>query len=246
MPDTKNSSLGLEPDDDFPKRLQQLIKEFGSRYAMAKASGIPASTLQGYEAGSKPGMAALLTLARVGNADLIWLLTGNGEIRPRGFQSGALLQDIVMVFQYELGTSVRIPMIVSQIPFSRKDLESRLRLKEPTSETLLAVEAGSNLFAIARGDIVLIDRNQATLSRDGIYLLDLPGFELRALFRRPDGKVDVIGPQHDMGRSGQKGRRETKRTLGWLEMSIGELLGLDRRHAESKIIGRAVWVGRAV
>src|ERR1700738_754936 len=102
---------------DFAHRLRQLTQEFGSRYALAKASAIPASTLQGYEAGAKPGMEALLTLARVGNVDLNWLLTGEGEIRPAGLLPGAALADVVMVDQYELGTSLRIPVIIGQFPF---------------------------------------------------------------------------------------------------------------------------------
>ena len=78
----------------FAQRLQVLIREFGSRYALAKSSGIPSSTLQSYEAGSKPGMDTLLTLASVGNVDLNWLLTGNGEMRPVGLQPGALLKNV--------------------------------------------------------------------------------------------------------------------------------------------------------
>lgn len=231
---------------NFAERLRQLSREYGSRYALSKASGIPASTLQGYEAGSKPGMEALLTLARVANVDLTWLLTGNGEIRPKGLQSGALLQDVLMVFQYELGTSLNIPMIVSQIPFSRKDLETRVRLKEPTSTALLAVEAGSNLLTIARGDIVLIDRSQANLARDGVYLLDLPGLELRGLYRRPDEKVEIIGPENEMDRLAGKHAQSTKPTPGSLVMSIAELLGLHHRLAVSKVVGRAVDVMRAL
>lgn len=241
----KDRSKPAAPEGGFEKRLQVLIQEFGSRYALAKSSGIPSSTLQAYEAGSKPGMDALVTLARVGNVDLTWLLTGNGEMRPPGLQSGALLKDILMVDQYELGTALSMEMIVAQIPFSRHLLETKLRLNEPTDATLLAVEAGSNLLAIVRGDLALIDRKQATLARDGIYLLDFPGLELRAIFRRPDEKVEVTGPEHDMNRSGQRRRRRGKRTPGSLEMSISELWGIGR-HAASKVVGRAVWVGRAV
>jgi len=43
----------------------------------------------------------------------------------------------------------------------------------------LAVEAGSNLLEIANGDLVLIDRNQATLARDGIALGFLGKFPTR-------------------------------------------------------------------
>jgi hypothetical protein len=45
---------------------------------------------------------------------------------------------------------------------------------------------------------VLVDRKKANYARDGLYLLDLPGLELRGIFRRPDGKVDVIGSEPEM------------------------------------------------
>src|SRR5467141_2629665 len=133
---------------DFADRLRQLTQEFGSRYALAKASGIPPSTLQGYEAGAKPGMEALLTLARVGNVDLKWLLTGEGEIRPAGLSPGAALADVLIVDQYELGTSLTIPVLIGQIPFSRHLLETKLGLKGPTKGTLLVVQAAWDLYQI--------------------------------------------------------------------------------------------------
>lgn len=241
--ETRGKTAGSE--SEFAQRLQVLIREFGSRYALAKSSGIPSSTLQSYEAGSKPGMDTLLTLARVGNVELNWLLSGNGEMRPPGLQPGALLKDVLMVDQYELGTALSMQSIVGQISFSRNLLETRLRLDGPTSATLLAVEAGWNLLEIRRGDLVLVDRQQASLGRDGAYLLDLPGLEFRALFRRPDNRVDVIGPQHHVMRPGQERRSERKRIPVSQEMSVSELLGVGR-HAVSKVVGRAVWVGRTL
>jgi hypothetical protein len=158
-------STGRHSDKTFAERLRLLSKEFGSRYALAKSSGIPSSTLQAYEGGAKPGMDALLVLARVANVDLNWLMTGKGKMRPAGLQSGAFLKDFLIVDQYELGTALAMEMVIGQIPFSRYLLESKLRLKKPSRKTLLAVEAGSNLFSIERGDLVLIDRQQATFAR---------------------------------------------------------------------------------
>lgn len=92
---------------------------------------------------------------------------------------------------------------------------------------------------------MLIDRKQTTIARDGIYLFDFPGLELSAIYRCPDDKVDIISPEHDVIRSGQE-RSGNTQTPGLLEMSISELSGIGRRHASSKIIGLAVWVGRAM
>jgi transcriptional regulator with XRE-family HTH domain len=233
---------GEIPEASFGQRLRLLTHEFGSRYALAKVSGIPSSTLQGYEAGSKPGMDALLILARVGNVDLNWLMTGVGEMRPPGMQPGAVFQDVLMVDQYELGAALTMEMVIGQIPFSRHFLETRLRLKEPTHTTLLAVEAGWKLLSVARGDLVLVDRKQANYARDGIYLLDLPGLELRGIFRRPDQMVDVIGPDPEIIQLGEAPRRRSEQmSPRSLEMSLSDLFGI-RYHGRNQIVGRAVWL----
>src|SRR5271156_4870159 len=108
-----------DPESDFPSRLQELIVEFGSRSALSRASSIAISTLQAYEAGSKPGLEALVALARTANVTLDWLLTGRGEKRPPGMLPGALLADVIIVDQYQSGTLLSLEMIVGQIPYSR-------------------------------------------------------------------------------------------------------------------------------
>jgi hypothetical protein len=231
---------------DFPERLRRLTAEFGSRYALAKVSRIPASTLQSYEAGSKPGIDVLTALARVANVDLNWLLTGKGEMRPAGMISGASLADFVVVDQYEMGTALSMSVIIGRVPFSRHFLESRLRLKDPNKETLLVVEADANLFEISRGDVVLVDRGQKHLGREGIYLLDLPGIVMRTVTRCVGGKVRLTGPENDVGRSSERGGRGGRRVPSIVEeLRLSELLGASR-FGVSKVVGRAVWIGRTI
>jgi Helix-turn-helix len=229
----------------FPERLKLLVAEFRSRYALAKSSRIPASTLQSYEAGSKPGVDALTKLARAANVDLNWLATGEGKMRPEGLISGASLANFVVVDQYEMGTALSMSVIVGHVPFSRDFLASRLRLKDPDSDSLLAVEADANLLAISRGDLVLIDRNQKDLGRDGLYLLDLPGFVLRAINRCVGDKVRVMGPETETGSPSERGGRDGRAVSKVEEVRLSQLLGAG--HTEvSKVVGRAVWIGRAL
>lgn len=227
---------------DFAQRLRRLVNEFGSRYALANASGIPQSTLQGYEAGSKPGMEALARLARVGNVDLNWLLNGTGEMRPAGMLSGAAFADILMVPQYELNTALSMEIIIAQVPFSRFFLEQKLKLKKPSSNSLLVVEAGADLYQIKRGDLVLADRTQSNVPPDGVYLLNLPGLALRGLFLFPGDKVNVVGPQPLVSRSD---RARTLSNSNSVSMNRAQLFGL-RRDSVSKVVGRAVWLGRSI
>jgi transcriptional regulator with XRE-family HTH domain len=197
----KRSAGPTDHPTEFADRLRALTREFGSRYALAKATGIPASTLQGYEAGAKPGMEALLILARVGNVDIRWLMTGEGAMRAPGTVSGAGLSDILIVEQYALGSSLKIPVPIERIPFSRHMLETRLGIRQPTRKTLLVVEAVWDLYHIRSGDLVLIDRRQADLYMDGIYLLDLPGLTLRTISRGLGDKVQMTGPEAEISSS---------------------------------------------
>jgi transcriptional regulator with XRE-family HTH domain len=231
---------------NFPERLRRLTAEFGSRYALAKLSGVPASTLQSYEAGSKPGIEALTRLATAANVDLNWLLTGKGEMRPAGLVSGASFKDFVVVDQYEAGTALSMSIVIGQVPFSRHFLESRLRLKDPNRDNLLVVEADANLFAISRGDLVLVDREQKDLGRDAIYLLDLPGIVLRAVTRCVGDKVRVTAPDNDAASSSERSRRAGRSAPSRIEeLRRSELLGAGRFEV-SKVVGRAVWIGRAI
>ena len=224
---------------DFADRLRALTREFGSRYALAKATGTPASTLQGYEAGAKPGMEALLTLARVGNVDIRWLMTGEGTMRAPGTLSGAGLADVLLIERYALGSSLKIPVPVDQIPFSRRMLETRLGLKEPACKTLLVVEVAWDLYYIRRGDLVLIDRRQADVFVDGIYLLDLPGLTLRAISRGLGDEGQMIGPEGEPNSSSKAPNSGVhERLSGIQQVRLSELLNL--------VVGRAVWVGRQI
>jgi hypothetical protein len=193
-------------------------------------------------------MDALIRLARVGNVDLNWLITGRGEIRSSGQISGAAFADIVMVNQYELGTALSMSIVIGQFPYSRDLLEKELKLNSPSYDSLLVVQAGWDLYDIRRGDLVLVDRNQRNLSRDGIYLLDLPGIALRAVCKSTEGKVRVEGPE-DEGlqnnpRSRRSERRPRKRLALVREVPIITLLGNDR--IASKVVGRVVLISRGI
>jgi hypothetical protein len=210
-----------------------VIAEFGSRYALSKASGIAISTLQAHEAGSKPGLDALVALARTGNLSFDWLLTGKGEKRPSGLLSGASLADVVMVNQYQPGTSISMEMIVGQIPFSRHFLEQKRGLEDPTHRTLLAIEATQNLAGIHRRDLVLVDRNQSALIEDGVYLLNHPGLVLKEISIFPNDWVLVTSSVTE-----SKHKESTKQLRASLKMRRSELQGDGL--STSKVIGRAV------
>ncbi len=241
MEDTLKRFKEGGPDmEGFADRLALLIAEYGSRYALAKASGIPVSTLQNYALGSKPGMDILATLARVGNVDATWLLTGKGTMRGAGQLPGAALADLVMVDQYDSKS-----LLVNEIPFSRRYLEGTLHLNEPSPKSLMAIESVWNLFDVVRGDLLLIDREQSTLDIDGVYLFNLPGFSLKGVSNAFQGKLRIVEPRTTRAPiSNRSDRRLRGEAPGSYEIDRRELLG-SGPHRVSRTIGRVVWVGRA-
>ena len=242
MKDTPKRFKGAGPDGErFADRLARLIAEYGSRYALAKASGIPVTTLQNYALGSEPGMGVLAILARVGNVDATWLLTGKGTMRGAGQLPGAALADVVMVDQYDSKS-----LLVNEIPFSRRYLEGSLHLHEPTHKSLMAIESVWNLFNVVRGDLLLIDREQSTLDIDGVYLLNLPGFSLKGVFNAFQGKLRIVEPRAARDPISSKPDHLLRdETTDSYRIDRRELLG-PGPHRFSKIVGRVVWVGRAV
>ena len=232
--------------NDFAERLDRVIKEFGSRYALAKATAIPASTLQSYAAGTKPGMGTLATLARVANIDVNWLLTGNGKMRPAGTLPGAALIDVLMVDQYKLGTALSSEIVVGQVPYSRHFLETRAEVREPSRTSLLVVEAGRDLSEIRRGDLVLVDREQANLGRDGVYLMDFPGIELRETPGGFASTMTLVKRDSLVELNSQRERRGRGKIVLWASKgSTAQPVRISMGPA-TKIIGRAVWISRTV
>jgi hypothetical protein len=77
-------------EDGFKERLQEIADDSGSRAALAKAAGIPITSLQSYiTSGSEPGRIALVALARAAGVSVHWLATGEGpkaaSIAPEGY-----------------------------------------------------------------------------------------------------------------------------------------------------------------
>jgi len=183
----------------FGQRFEMLVGEFGSRYRLDKASGVPESTLQQYaqaRSDRPPRADILLKLARAGNVSLEWLMSGKGEMRPAGIASGAVFADVVMVELRDSGAALSMEQVVGYLPFSRFWLKSRLGLED--HESLMAIEAERGLPPlIRRSDLLLIDRtaeNKRPRS-DGIYVLSVArGLAVRQVTVKLNGQFLVSSP----------------------------------------------------
>jgi hypothetical protein len=71
-----------DSDRGFINRLEEIIGEFPSRAALAKAANLPPSSLQSYIEGAEPTRPALLALARAADVSLEWLADNRGYKKP--------------------------------------------------------------------------------------------------------------------------------------------------------------------
>jgi transcriptional regulator with XRE-family HTH domain len=167
---------GKRKRDSFAGRFALLVKEFGSRYRLAKASGVSESTLQQYAQQELPPRGDILfKLARAANASVEWLATGKGEMRPAGLLPGVAFADVVMVELRDLHAALSMEQIRAFLPFSRAWLEHRLAISQP--EELMLIEADQDLPPeIRKMDLLLVDRSAGNkLPRgEGLYVFSVP------------------------------------------------------------------------
>ena len=162
--------------DSFARRFVLLVKEFGSRYRLARASGVSESRLQQYAQQELPPRADILfKLAHAANASVEWLATGKGEMRPAGLLPGVAFADVVMVELRDIHAALHMEQIRAFLPFSRWWLEHRLGISEP--KELMLLEADQDLPPeINKMDLLLVDRSAGNkLPRgEGLYVFSVP------------------------------------------------------------------------
>ena len=162
--------------DSFAGRFALLVTEFGSRYKLAKASGVSESTLQQYAQQELPPRGDILfKLARAANASVEWLATGKGKMRPAGLLPGVAFADVVMVELRDIHAALHMEQIRAFLPFSRAWLEHWLAISEP--KELMLLEADQDLPPeIRKMDLLLVDRSAGhKLPRgEGLYIFSVP------------------------------------------------------------------------
>ncbi len=173
--DEDRRSRDEQKRDSFADRFALLVKEFGSRYRLAKVAGVPESTLQQYAQQELPPRGDILfKLARAANASVEWLATGKGEMRPAGLLPGVAFADVVMVELRDIHAALSMEQIHGFLPFSRGWLEHRLGISEP--KELMLIEADQDLPPeIRKADLLLVDRSAGNKSPrgEGLYVFSV-------------------------------------------------------------------------
>jgi transcriptional regulator with XRE-family HTH domain len=183
----------------FGDRFDLLVREFGSRYRLSKASGISESTLQQYARSRSdlpPRADILMKLARAANVSVEWLASGQGEMRPAGLLPGAAYASAIWVEVRGVHAALSAEEIKDFFPFSRNWLELRLGVTD--GERLMALEAEEDLPpSIKGGDLLLVDRRveKKVPGRDGIYILSVArGLAVRRIHARIDRQFLISRP----------------------------------------------------
>lgn len=178
----RRRSQGRGKRDSFAGRFALLVKEFGSRYRLAKASGVSESTLQQYSDQELPPRSdILIKLAHAANVSIEWLAAGQGEMRAAVQLPGATFADVAMIELRDIHAALHMEQIRAFFPFSRWWLENRLGISEP--KELMLIEADQDLPPeIRKMDLLLVDLSSGNkLPRgEGLYVFSGPtGLALR-------------------------------------------------------------------
>jgi len=167
----------------FATRFAKLVGEFGSRYRLARISGVSESTLQLYGRQEVPPRADILfKLARAAHVSAEWLATGMGEMRPAGLQRRWIPEDLVMIELSAVNASLGTHQVRPLLPFDNLWLKETLGISYDPRRLML-LEANRDLRPeIKEKDLLLVDRSaeKKPPSEDGIFVFSVPtGLALR-------------------------------------------------------------------
>lgn len=209
-------------------------KEFASK------SGVGFSTYQKYEMGlSLPGADAISGFISLG-ISANWLLTGEGAMLLADSQDRPAppAQHVVeeraqpgymAVPVYDVraaagsGAMVEAEEVVDFLHFKQEWIRAELHA-QPADLSLIYVDGESMEPMLRPGDVILINRSDQAVTREGIYVLRMDGALLvKRLQRKPGGviKVSSDNPAYDP-----------------FEVKP------DQATADFAVIGRVVWSGR--
>jgi hypothetical protein len=141
--------------------MEEIINEFRSRAALAKAADLPPSSLQSYIEGAEPTRPALVALARAADVSLEWLADNRGYKKPHPPVPDGYAE--IPVYDIRKSGGYVYPLVMEEIAsliYLKLDLFSYPRM-QPAK--LFVVEAlGSRAREIADGDLLVVDSSWHT------------------------------------------------------------------------------------
>lgn len=207
----------------FVARLRETIGGFGSANSLATAAGVSEGALRKWVQGtSEPTRDRLVAVARAAGVNVAWLATGNGPKDRSGKVETPLLEGFVTLQQVgHQGESLKDGKAAMGLAFSTSWLEVR---DEPSGENLATVQVPDDSMAplLPAGSVLVVERINSGITRDGIYALVLESTLLvRRLQKMPGGQIEA---------SAESGTYQPFR--------------FHPNDSDVTILGRAIWAGR--
>jgi phage repressor protein C with HTH and peptisase S24 domain len=182
-------------EEEFRRRLRQIMQQFGSVADLARAVGVSDNAIYKWVSGrGQQGMVSLVNLSRAARVSIEWLATGQES--PKDETRGAEPCEYVHLPNNSVGgavprESVPSPQIVDYLAFNADWMRRRISI-DPKSLMLIEAVSDSMAPTIEAGDLMLVDLREPRFRHDAVYALRAGGeLSIKRIQRRPDGKLII-------------------------------------------------------
>lgn len=228
--------------DDVWERIKQVTK-WGTYTDLANFLTISSSSITGAKERGNWPIEWAFKVSQAYNVSIDWLLTGAGEMRREERPAPEYIAEATVPYKAgREGEYVYIPLydvraaagggaivdtehVVDILSFKASWIRSELRAN-PSDLYLIFVQGEGMEPTLRPGDIILIDRREANMIRDGIYVLRLDGGLLVKRLQRLPGQVIAVTSDNPAYKP--------------FNINLGEVV------KDLEIIGRVVWCGRRI
>lgn len=232
-------------------RLQSLAGNM-TGVILASFCGVSVGSISKYLKGGTPDVENSIKIARAFNVTLDWLLTGQppktwnkSHLQPKPVPQpppeepqqpsppshAELFENYVFIPGYSMvsaaagGGAINDSEVADEMYAFRREWAVSDAGIDPERAAIIRVDGDSMEPTLSRDDVILIDRRDASFSRDAIYVFHWDdGLFVKRIQRANNGCFDVISdnPVYD------------KKTLTPVELE------------NLRVIGRVMWVGRRI
>jgi phage repressor protein C with HTH and peptisase S24 domain len=217
-----------QEEDTFRGRLRMLALRVGSVTALAKAAGIPQSTIRRYFDKSDPPLPALPKLARAGNVSLAWFITGEGPMQIEEENAYIRIRQLSLEGRSDNPSEIDEKGPNQNILFRTEWLRLKFSAQSPEEQfSVLLVQEHGMEPTLNVGDVILIDHALRDPFEGFIYL-----------FQYKNGmsqlkRLKTVDPNTLSALSDNPGYA----AITFPRTELGQSV---------EIVGRVVWVGHAL
>jgi phage repressor protein C with HTH and peptisase S24 domain len=183
-------------EEGFRRRLQLIMRQFGSVADLARAVGVTDNAIYKWAAGrGQPSVGSLVHLAKAAGVSVEWLATGSTP--SGGSEMIERKDDRRFVASGNEGDKALVggigrSQVVEYIRFDSAWLSRRFDQVEPSRLMLIEVKGDAMAPTVDEGDLCLIEPHQGRFRHDGLYALGDPEeISIKRLQREPGGMLMI-------------------------------------------------------